>query len=350
MKFDTMKKFTSKQFKQAVDLDPAWASKLIEPVEIIDCCDMMASKITHLSPFLHFTGRDNLGRAAKFRGCEALKVAEGKYSGAVCFHSSGVEQIGDLVVTHPNKDGFAASFHECKSLSVARGSFAGYVKFSCSGIQRIDRDNLHILQANHLGFAANFRGCDFLQVAEGDYPGFVTFEDSAIERIANLNVTQPDRNGNACNFELCSKLKIAEGRYNGHVNFFDSGIEKIGNLVISRPNNKGNAASFGFCLQLKIAEGTFPGFVDFHYSTVEDFKNLIITQPNRDDQWIHIRVTDLGLNTAKVNKLFDLIFREKTLGEIARTCSKLHPDEVELRRAYEYRVAKCLLKTPLIEL
>ena len=350
MQLDAMHKITSEQFKQAVELDPAWASKLTEPVEITDYCDMKESKITHLSPLLHFTGRDESGHVADFWGCGDLKVAEGNYSGLVWFSSSGVEQIGDLVVTHPDEKGVAAGFLECEFLRVARGSYAGYVTFARSGIQRIERENLRISQANTSGWAADFTGCCFLRVAEGDFPGRVSFVNSLIDRIENLNVSLPDSEGNACSFEYCSKLKIAEGRFHGHVNFSETGIEKIGNLVITRPNDDGNAACFIFCERLKVAEGTFPGFVDFNHSTVEEFKDLIITQPNHEEQWIHIRGTPLGSDRVMVKKLFNLITQEKPMLEIAQTFKKLLAEEVELRRAFEVHVARKLLKTDPIEL
>jgi hypothetical protein len=58
-----MKQITSDDFRKAVELDPSWASKLTEPVEITNYCDMARSNITHLSPLLYFTGVDQDGDA-----------------------------------------------------------------------------------------------------------------------------------------------------------------------------------------------------------------------------------------------------------------------------------------------
>ncbi len=41
---------TTRQFRAAIDRDPAWAQKLTEPVEITDYCYMAGRGITHLSP------------------------------------------------------------------------------------------------------------------------------------------------------------------------------------------------------------------------------------------------------------------------------------------------------------
>jgi len=272
-----MNKMTYDQFKQAIEIDPAWASKLTEPVEITDYCDMKGSGITHLSPLLHFTGRDEFGHVADFWGCEALKVAEGNYSGLVWFSSSGVEEIGELVVTRPDKEGTAAGFLECEYLKIARGSYAGFVNFTSSGVERIDTDNLRISQADSLGWAANFSNCVCLKVAEGDFPGRVDFTSCLISRIGNLNVTLPDSKGNACSFAACRKLKVAEGSFNGHVDFSATGIEKIGNLVITQPNHDGIAANFELCERLRVAEGTFPGGVDFTHSGVERIADILFS-------------------------------------------------------------------------
>ena len=74
-----MNKLTAIQFRQAVDLDPAWATTLTEPIEITDYCDMAGSGITHLSNLLSFTARDEKGRSADFSRCPNIIVAQGTF-------------------------------------------------------------------------------------------------------------------------------------------------------------------------------------------------------------------------------------------------------------------------------
>jgi hypothetical protein len=92
-----MESITAKELKEAVELDPAWASKLKEPVMVTDICSMVGSSISHLSPLLHFQ------RQVSFRGCENLKRAEGNFEEFVDFEGSGLEEVGELTITgrHP---------------------------------------------------------------------------------------------------------------------------------------------------------------------------------------------------------------------------------------------------------
>jgi hypothetical protein len=85
-----MKQMTGFEFRTAVEGDPAWASKLTEPVEITGVCNLENSSITHLSPLLHFREDAFLKRNAK------LKIAEGHFYGFVDFEGSNIEKIGDL--------------------------------------------------------------------------------------------------------------------------------------------------------------------------------------------------------------------------------------------------------------
>lgn len=131
-----MHRITSAQFRDAVKLDPAWASKRTEPVEITDFCNMMGSRITHLSPLLNFTGRNKYGDSASFYNCRHLKIAEGKFSGSVSFSRSEIQKIGNLTCGRSNY-GNSAYFYKCKFLKVAEGEFPGFVSFYGSGIQEI---------------------------------------------------------------------------------------------------------------------------------------------------------------------------------------------------------------------
>ena len=111
-----MKKITAEEFALYVKANPAWAAALTEPLEVTGYCDMAGSEITHLSPWLHFSGDNETGDAASFESCKSLKSAEGIFHGFVTFFDAGISNIGDLVVTRPNHLGEAADFIYCEYL------------------------------------------------------------------------------------------------------------------------------------------------------------------------------------------------------------------------------------------
>jgi hypothetical protein len=207
MKSKVLIKITAKDFKAAIKLDPAWALTLTEPVEITGYCNMGGSAISHLSPLLHFAGANTEGDAASFASCHYLKVAEGTFDGFVNFSASGVENIGNLQITAPNKKG-AASFACCKNLKVAEGSFPGCVCFKESGITRIGE--LNIAAPSGCGFAADFFCCKSLELAEGTFPGLVDFALSGIKKIGDLTITHPHKNGIKAIFYGCDIRLPAE--------------------------------------------------------------------------------------------------------------------------------------------
>jgi len=171
-----MKQITAEEFTDFVTRDPAWASKLTEPVEITTYANLKGSNITHLSPLLTFSGKDKDGDTASFKNCPNLKIATGKFVGWVTFSKSRIEKIQDLEVTQPNTYGWAADFYECQNLKVATGKFEGSVNFARSGIERIQ--DLEVTQPNKEGWAAAFWGCQNLKRVTGEYPGKMNFEDS----------------------------------------------------------------------------------------------------------------------------------------------------------------------------
>jgi len=246
----TMKQLTVNEFKAFVARDPAWALTLTEPVEITGCCNMARSKITHLSPLLHFAGRNKDGDCANFSNCMNLKVAEGSFAGFVNFCGSGVEKIGDLRITAPDSGGVAGCFDGCLSLKVAEGTFPGSVSFDCSCIERI---GTLITVPDAEGKSANFNRCEDLKVAEGSFAGFVNFGESGVEKIGALNITAYDQDGYAASFADCPKLKVAEGIFPGYVGFSNSGIERIQGLVIHSCNKDNIAADFSDCTLLQRA-------------------------------------------------------------------------------------------------
>ena len=181
-----MKQINAREFKAAVKLDPAWATTLTEPMEITGYCNMDASAISHLSPLLHFRGRNAKGDAASFIYCKNLKVAEGTFNGYACFLESGVEKIGNLEITAPNKKGAAACFCRCKALTVAEGTFPGSVCFPESGITRVGK--LNINAPNKKGIKADFSGCDLRVPAEFLGPEYLMADEirqNNISRIAS---------------------------------------------------------------------------------------------------------------------------------------------------------------------
>jgi hypothetical protein len=196
---------SSNEFRKAVEADPAWASKLTEPVEVTDFCDMTGSSITHLSPLLHFTGRDENGICARFWDCNSLKVAEGTFHGMVYFCDSGVQRIGDLKITDTSADGGAASFYQCAHLKVAEGTFPGFVEFGGSGVEKIG--NLVIARWNGSGYAASFTCCFALKVAEGTFPGKVDFRYAGLEKIGDFHIVLAGGGEIMQDFSGCEKIE-----------------------------------------------------------------------------------------------------------------------------------------------
>lgn len=196
-----MKTITEQEFKREIERDPSWASKLTKPVEITEHCDMGGSNITHLSPMLYFTGKDEYEQCASFYRCKSLKIAEGNYTGFVWFAESSIEEIGDLTCGKDEK-GASAHFSDCKSLKIARGTYTGFVSFEKSGIEKIGDLTCG---KNGQGNSARFDTCKSLKVAEGHFPGCVRFWNSGIKEIKNLT-SGPNSTGIILNVEFCKNL------------------------------------------------------------------------------------------------------------------------------------------------
>lgn len=210
-----MKSITSKEFKKQIDLDPAWASKLTEPVEITDYCNMVGSEITHLSGLLHFTGEDHLGNCADFSRCASLEIAEGNFSGYVSFHASKIQKISNLNCGE-DRTGNSASFSGCQSLKIAEGNFSGCVSFFWSGIEKIG--NLHC------GRDADGNSTIF---PEGDSPGIADFPNSTIKRKEILNYDQNSR-GVCLNIRECENLaRIPTSFHPGEIDGDPQLIQKL---------------------------------------------------------------------------------------------------------------------------
>ena len=179
-----MKQMTARKFKDAINCNPAWALTLTEPVEITGYCNMDGSVISHLSPLLTFRGRNAKCDAASFSCCEHLKVAEGTFNGFVSFFESGVEKIGNLEITAPNKNGAAACFCRCNALTIAEGTFPGSVCFPESGIKRIG--GLNITAPNKNGIKADFSGCDLRVPTEFLGPEYLMDESTRQKALSRI--------------------------------------------------------------------------------------------------------------------------------------------------------------------
>ena len=155
-----MKQITSAEFKQAVNIDPAWASTITKPIEITDYCDMPNSKITHLSPLLTFNGKNNDGDSANFSGCKNLKIATGNFKGYSSFSYSGIEKIENLNCG-VDKNGNSTFFSGCKNLRIATGNYEGAVDFSESGIEKIENLNCNKNISTH---SSHFGKCENLKM------------------------------------------------------------------------------------------------------------------------------------------------------------------------------------------
>lgn len=243
-----MKKITAYEFKMAIELDPAWASKLTEPVEITDYCNCRESKITHLSTLLHFTGKNEGGTSASFELCTELKVAEGNFKYGVGFAHSHIEEIGQLICGKDHM-GQSVYFEGCDKLKVATGTYPGAVNFSYAGIQKIE--NL-TCGKNREGDSAWFRLCENLKEATGTYEGYVEFSDTTLEEIKNIKCGK-NKKGNSASFWRNKNLKVGTGTYEGHVNFAQSGVEKFKDLTCGE-NEDGLSINLAECHNLVEAD------------------------------------------------------------------------------------------------
>jgi len=188
--------------KEAIRLNPAWATTLIEPVEITEFVKLGRSR---LSSMLHFTGLNRQGYSADFNDCPHLRDAAGHFRGAVIFpRTDRLERIENLVC---GKDdiGWSANFALCTELKVATGDYAGAVSFSHSGIERVE--NLRCGK-DVTGVSAHFMGCRNLKSLTGKFPGYVDLTGSGIEDITGLTIESPDQYGRKLNLEGCLINKI----------------------------------------------------------------------------------------------------------------------------------------------
>ena len=173
-------KMTGEEFCKLIKKDPSWCKNLKESLEITTYVLLTGSNITHLSPLLTFSGRDEYGVVAHFNRCKKLKIATGTFNGFVSFRNSGLEKIKGLTITETDVTVDSASFIACKNLKVATGNYKGCVSFYGSGVETIK--NLIIKNPNTDGEKAHFNQCPIKYVPKEYREKNFTFEKGTIEK------------------------------------------------------------------------------------------------------------------------------------------------------------------------
>jgi hypothetical protein len=151
-----MKKISASEFYAMIEKNPSIFEHWNTPLEIIEYVDCRSSKITHLSPHLTFTGKNENELSAFFSNCKSLQIATGNFRNWVSFQESEIQKIEELTAD-------ACVFYNCKSLQVATGTFKTWVDFQGSGIHSIK--NLILTQPEFI--SADFRDCVNLHNLEG---------------------------------------------------------------------------------------------------------------------------------------------------------------------------------------
>lgn len=267
-----MKSLTAKEFKEIIKNDPSWAKSLQEPVEIRTYINLDNSNITHLSPFLRFTGRDKDGNVASFKGCSKLQVAEGTFDGFVDFGVNYDELELNLQAEGGNQDDLAilnepvskkdeldpknqtqtpnGDIKENKKYrQEAREEEIIELPYACPvGIKSIG--NLNILRPNNKGYAVDFTGCIYLKEYTGKYPGHVDIGHNDLLRwlretsggpereqitIKNLEINGENNKGLACTIHnsLINKLT---GKYDSAIRLIGSEVARFGRTEESKVN------------------------------------------------------------------------------------------------------------------
>jgi hypothetical protein len=256
---------TATQFKLLTTENPAWASTLIEPVEITGDASLTNSEITHLSPLLHFTQETSL----KFKNCKSLLHAAGEVYSPITFENCGIQSISGLKLKA------RATFKKCYQLENPTGTFPGPVRFKKCGLKTTK--GLVIEQGAQKGSTLVLENCQQLESLEGTFPGPVAVYNCSVKTTENLEIrANQDKSWENAYFKKCPALQNAEGVYASSILYNDCGIQKIRNLKIKESDNFGISARFYNCHNLEIAEGNFPGFVKFENCGIHTAENLEI--------------------------------------------------------------------------
>jgi len=109
-----MKQITGEEFIENIKKDPSWCLGIKEPLEITTCINLTCSEITHLSPLITFSGKEEAyGWSATFYNCKNLKVATGTFYKGVDFRNSGVTIITNLTIENATQQREKADFEGC---------------------------------------------------------------------------------------------------------------------------------------------------------------------------------------------------------------------------------------------
>jgi hypothetical protein len=160
-----MKQIKAQRFFEMISANPNIFKDWETPLEITEYVDCKLLKITHLSKYLIFSGKDNKDIVADFSFCPHLKIATGTFHGCVSFSNTKIEKIENLTVTKPDENGVSANFYGYQELRIATGKYPSFANFSDSGVQSIE--NLHIENPDIDGDFAAFYKCPKLLTLQG---------------------------------------------------------------------------------------------------------------------------------------------------------------------------------------
>jgi hypothetical protein len=321
----TPAKITAAEFYTLLDENPSIFKAWKTPLEITEPVYLQYSPITHLSPHLTFSGKDEKDRSATFKDCEALEIATGTFHNAVSFKRSGIKTIETLHILSSDYEGIAAHFLGCKQLQTLQGTYPGAVSASGSGISNIE--NVHIETPNSHGVYMFLYGCPNItqfgkwksqriaiekwKLAEPLPTNTIPEKITANQLYALLNAnpsifkdwnTPLEITGevelqnhpithlsplltfkNEADFSYCPNLVCATGTFESTVFFNESEIQTIEELHIKGTDQYGRSASFYNCQNLEKAAGTFEGSANFNNSSIKTIENLKIRNPDKEN-------------------------------------------------------------------
>ena len=109
-------KMTGEEFEDLIEKEPSWCKNLKKPLEVTTYVNLTHSPITHLSPFITFTGENEAGWGADFSYCEKLEIAECNSINPVAFGHSGIKEVRNLKIKQTSGGGWNGDLFNCKNL------------------------------------------------------------------------------------------------------------------------------------------------------------------------------------------------------------------------------------------
>jgi hypothetical protein len=297
---------TATQFKLLTTENPAWASTLIEPIEITGDASLTDSPITHLSPLLRFTQTEKL----KFKNCKSLLNAAGETQSAVKFENCGIQSIHELKINTPNNALVVATFKKCYELADPTGIFPGPVRFKKCGLKTTN--GLVIKQGARYGSTLVLEKCQQLETLEGVFPGPIAVYDCSFKTTENLEIIKNQEEGFSAHFENCPHWKNAEGNFYTGIRIITCGIETINGLKIQKPRKiLGTSAYIENCKKLESVEGEFPTLIHFENCGLHDVKNLTIKNSIKFGSYINKR--GVFINCHNIKNISSEFTKENTI-------------------------------------